>query len=347
MQPVRPDGRTIAPEDVETCLALLKHGSKSFHAASRLLPQRLRAPVQALYAFCRLSDDAVDESPLGEEVLARMHRRLDSIYSASVLTSPVDRAFAATVRRHCIPQTLPEALFEGFAWDEEGRRYRTLSDVRAYAVRVAGTVGVMMALIMGVRQPDALARACDLGVAMQLTNIARDIGEDARAGRLYLPLDWFAEAGIDAESWLTSPVHDVRIAAMARRLLEEADRLYHRSEWGIAALPTDCRPAIFAARYIYASIGTAIAANAFDSMGQRAHVGRKRKMLLLARAWIVAKIATTGEPLPALPEAQYLVDTIGVAEPAEAETGGLAWLLDLFERLERLDREGAGGQATA
>ena len=96
-----------------------------------------------------------------------------------------------------MPRILPDALLEGLAWDAMGRRYATLSDLRAYSARVASAVGAMMCVLMRVRDRDALARACDLGVAMQLTNIARDVGEDAREGRLYLPTDWLAGAGVD------------------------------------------------------------------------------------------------------------------------------------------------------
>ena len=98
-----------------------------------------------------------------------------------------------------IPRALPEALLEGFAWDAAGRRYETLDEVEHYAARVAGCVGAMMTLVMGRRDPAILARACDLGVAMQLTNICRDVGEDARAGRLYLPLAWLRDNGIDPD----------------------------------------------------------------------------------------------------------------------------------------------------
>ncbi len=101
-----------------------------------------------------------------------------------------------------MPRALPEALLEGLAWDAQARRYATLSDLYDYSARVAAAVGAMMCVLMGVRDADALARACDLGVAMQLTNIARDVGEDARERRLYLPLDWLAEAGIDPDAFL-------------------------------------------------------------------------------------------------------------------------------------------------
>ena len=114
---------------------------------------------------------------------------------------------------------IPEALIEGLEWDAEGRRFETLSDLYSYCARVAGTVGVMMTLVMGQRKPDIVARACDLGCAMQLTNICRDVGEDARAGRLYLPLSFMREAGLDPDEWLKNPVFNDQIAGIVRRLL--------------------------------------------------------------------------------------------------------------------------------
>ncbi len=119
---------------------------------------------------------------------------------AARATQPWTRAFAAVVSCHEIPRALPDALVEGLAWDVAGRSYDTLAELEAYAARVAGAVGVMMALVMGTRDAGALARAADLGVAMQLTNIARDVGEDASMGRIYLPRQWLREAGIEPES---------------------------------------------------------------------------------------------------------------------------------------------------
>ncbi len=158
----------------------------------------VRRPAFALYAFCRLSDDAIDLEGGEAEALARLSKRLDARLCRVAPTtippiapSPISCA-TITFRASC-----PTRCSRASGWDCEGRRYATLEDLHAYAARVAGTVGVMMTLLMGVRDPHALARACDLGVAMQLTNIARDVGEDARAGRLYLPLEWLEEAGLD------------------------------------------------------------------------------------------------------------------------------------------------------
>ena len=147
----------------------------------------MRWSAHAMYAFCREADDAIDEADDPELAIAGMYERLNLIYAGTPSDSAADRAFADIVGRFAIPRCVPDALLEGFCWDTIGQEYETLSDVVSYAVRVASTVGVMMTLVMGRRERNVLARASDLGIAMQLTNIARDVGEDARNGRLYLP----------------------------------------------------------------------------------------------------------------------------------------------------------------
>ena len=239
--------------DLEACRALIVQGSRSFHAASRLLPDRVAEPGLALYAFCRTADDAVDECG-PDQISAAVEgvtRRLDRIYAGLPGDDPVERAFARVVECHGLPRTLPDALVEGFVWDAEGRGYDTVEDVRAYAARVAGSVGAMMTVLMGVRTGPVIARACDLGVAMQLTNIARDIGTDAAAGRLYLPQRWMREVGIDPQAWLARPVHSAALAAVTERLLAEADRLYRRAHAGIGQLPVSCRAGVRAAQLLY------------------------------------------------------------------------------------------------
>jgi phytoene synthase len=230
----------------------MRGGSKSFFAASRLLPVRLRPPAIALYAFCRLADDAIDEGDDPVLAMADLKSRLAAIYAGRPGAEDADRALTIVVHRYGIPSGLLEALLDGFLWDSQGRRYETLSDVEAYGARVAGTVGAMMSIIMGASTDTAIARASELGVAMQLTNIARDIGADAKMGRLYIPRAWFREIGMDADAWLANPVFDSRIAGFTQRLLLRADALYRRGEFGLAELPWDCRPAIQAARLVYA-----------------------------------------------------------------------------------------------
>ena len=265
-------------DDLELCRETIRTGSYSFHAASRLLPQRVRDPALVLYAFCRVSDDAVDLGHDKARAVLRLRDRLDQVYAGRPKDQPIDRAFADVVDRFEMPRALPEALLEGLAWDGVGRRYNTLSDIRAYSARVAAAVGAMMCVLMGAREKDALARACDLGVAMQLTNISRDVGEDALAGRLYLPLDWFAELGLDPDAWLQEPTANEPIRIMVARLLAEADRLYHRSEAGISRLPLSVRTGIYAARYIYAAIGRDVAKHRFDSVSRRAFTTSAQKV---------------------------------------------------------------------
>lgn len=304
------------PDDIASCQTILARGSKSFAAASHLLPARIRGDVAAVYAFCRVADDVVDRAGTGpgtlraEDAVASLSARLDAMYARRPAPDPVDRALAAVIARYGLPRNVWDALLEGFVWDVSGRKYETLSDVRAYGVRVASTVGVLMTLLMGDARRPVLARACDLGVAMQLTNIARDVGEDAREGRLYLPRAWFRELGLGAEEWLARPRDRGEIREMTRRLLVEAEHLYARADAGIADLPRDARVAIRAARLIYAEIGEAVAAAGYDSVSRRAFTSPQRKLWLLASAtpavWWTGKAPLAAE----LPEAKSLLDGV-------------------------------------
>jgi len=333
--------RGLDGPDMEACRAAIRVGSRSFHAASKLMPARDRDPALALYAFCRFADDAVDLNAEKPAAVLSLADRLDRAYAGRPVNHHADRAFAAMVEAVGMPRALPEALLEGFAWDATGRRYADLSGLRAYAARVAAAVGAMMTVIIGVRDADALARACDLGVAMQLTNIARDVGEDAREGRLYLPTDWMVAAGIDPEDFLADPRPFPELADILRRLLTEADRLYLRSEAGIRALPPRARPAIFAARLIYAEIGATLRSNGWDSVTRRATTGRGAKLRLAA---VAAARATSVSLMPQsavlhappLPETAFLVAAAARPSrlPQRADT-----LTAIFADLRRRDAE--------
>ena len=336
-------------DDLEHCREAIRHGSLSFHAASLLLPARVRDPALALYAFCRLADDAVDLHEEKPAAVLRLRDRLDLIYRGTPRNAPADRAFAAVIETHDMPRALPEALLEGLAWDAMGRRYRTLSELFDYSARVAAAVGAMMCVLMGVREANALARACDLGVAMQLTNIARDVGEDARARRIYLPLDWLEAEGLHPEAVFADPLPDDRIRAMVRRVLLQADRLYFRAEAGIPSLPLDARPGIYAARHVYAGIGGAIARNGFDTVSYRARTYRAQKAGWLGLSLTRAAVSTV-MPGSAVLYAQPLAETRFLVEAAARhapETQGRAdRLLGLFADLEARDRAMRGLEHT-
>lgn len=330
----------IAPADLAACRAAIRTGSLSFHAASRLLPARVRDPALALYAFCRLADDAVDEGDDKADAVLRLRDRLDRVYGARPMNAAADRAFAAVVEQFQMPRCLPDALLEGMAWDAVGRRYDDLSGVLAYSARVAAAVGAMMCVLMRVRDADALARACDLGLAMQLTNIARDVGEDARAGRLYLPLDWLKAAGVDVEAWLAAPVPTPALRGVVARLLAEASRLYTRSEAGVSALPFGCRPGIYAARHIYDGIGGAVARAGHDSVTTRARTTSAQKLgwLALATVRTAGSVVLPGSAvLHAKPVAEvaFLVDA---AARKSTTTSRSDALLGVLAQLEARDR---------
>ncbi len=299
-------------EDLARCREILRDGSKSFYAASLLLPARVRDPASAVYAFCRVADDAVDEAAPGAAHAAvdRLRARLDRVYADRPDDHPIDRALAGVVSRHALPRTAPEALLEGFAWDAEGRRYEDLSGVLSYSARVASAVGVIMTWLMGPRSEGVLARACDLGAAMQLTNICRDVGADARIGRIYLPLSWMRDAGIDPDAWLRAPTFTPSLASVVERLLREADGLYARADLGVAMLPRDCRPSIRAAGLVYSDIGRVIRRRGHDSVNARAVVSGARKVALLARASLAVftshRAPGEGDP-PPLDEVRFLL----------------------------------------
>ena len=363
LRPVRQALSAQAVADIAECRAALREGSYTFFAASLLLPKAVREPASALYAFCRLADDAVDNAADSacekHAAVARLRSRLDGAYGVQSHQHPhqlkvpaADRALAAVVAHFDIPRTLLDALLEGFEWDANGRRYDTLEELHTYAARVAGTVGAMMAMLMGVRSSEGLARACDLGVAMQLSNIARDVGEDARLGRLYLPQQWLHEAGVDPQAWLAKPVFNPGVAVVVQRLLDAAQGLYSQVGAGMAHLPLACRPGINAARFLYAEIGHEVARRGLDSVSQRAVVPRARKVWLLAGAMLNLIPQPCAHAAPCLPANQFLVDAACVTPqrniPVAYETpwwqinqrmaSRAVWVIELFERLERQEQ---------
>ncbi|RGP36984.1 15-cis-phytoene synthase [Pseudotabrizicola alkalilacus] len=331
----------IAPDDMAACRAAIRTGSLSFHAASRVLPARVRDPALALYAFCRVADDEVDEGADKAGAVLRLRDRLELVYQGRPRDGYADRAFAAVVEDFEMPRALPEALLEGLAWDAIGRRYDTLSGVLDYSARVAGAVGAMMCVLMRVRDADALARACDLGLAMQLTNISRDVGEDARAGRVFLPLDWLRAEGVAVERFLATPAACDGVRRVTARLLGEAERLYLRAEAGVAALPLACRPGIFAARHIYAGIGGQVARAGFDSVSLRARTGKGQKLGWLMLAGLRAA-ASPLLPRPAVLHARPAAEVAFLVEAAARQGAARGRSEALFEVLAQLEARSRG-----
>lgn len=336
--------------DLAACRGAMRGGSKTFFAASLMLPAAVRGPATALYAFCRAADDMIDGASEPVRALDSVRARLRRIYEGGPFDDPADRCFARVVEHFAIPRALPEALIEGFEWDSERRRYPDMSALYAYGARVAGTVGAMMAIVMGARGPEAYARACELGVAMQLTNIARDVGEDARLGRVYLPLDRMRAAGLDPDMFLADPRFDQRVGGVVREVLDAAELLYERGSLGIAALPVGCRSAIRAAGHLYAEIGREVARRGFDSVSGRAVVTGSRKAMVLSRSVLSPLRGGGCAGLMPLPEIAWLAETAAASRRVLGYQPPPWWQLHaraermilLFERLAEREQYGGG-----
>jgi phytoene synthase len=201
--------------------------------------------------------------------------------SGTRLADPEFEAIRRVVHKHQIPVRHLEELLDGFAMDVDERRYATLNDTLEYCYGVAGVVGVMMSMIMGARDAAVLDRAADLGLAFQLTNIARDVIDDARVGRVYVPDEILVRHGIgvvDANDLSQRPA----LHAAAVDLLEVAERYYDSSKVGIAVLPLRSAWAIAAARRVYRDIGAELRKRGPAAWEKRVSTGKLRKIYLLA-----------------------------------------------------------------
>jgi phytoene synthase len=262
---------------------ILRRRARSFAWAARLLPRRIRWDATALYAWCRRCDDAVDDAPDALSALRavdRLRAELDAVYRGPVLSDPVNpilAGFQELVRRTGLPRRPADELLAGMAMDVGPVRYRSVDDLLVYCHRVAGTVGLMMAHVMGVRDALALRRADDLGIAMQLTNICRDVIEDEARDRVYLPEELLGAAA-------SPSAVPARAARAVEALLRRADAFYRSGDRGLSALPTRCALGIRAARLIYAEIGAVLARRRFAVIGGRAIVSPARKLWLVLRA---------------------------------------------------------------
>ena len=280
---------------VATAQEAIARGSRSFAAASRLFDRTNRERAWLLYAWCRACDDIADGQDHGHGMtgvsdgparLAEITTKTEAALAGLVLGDPAFdalRLFAAEVQ---LPPALPRDLIAGFALDAEDWRPQSEDDLYRYCYHVAGVVGCMMALAMGVRPNDeaTLDRACDLGLAFQLANIARDVGEDARAGRCYLPQDWLDEAGIPADD-LLAPEYRDRLGALGVRLAERAAAYEASARFGTPALPFRSAWAVLAAADIYGAIARGVAALGPRAWDKRVATSGPAKIAMMGRAW--------------------------------------------------------------
>jgi len=281
---------------LEQCRSMITNGSKSFSLAAKLFEPENRHAAFFLYGWCRYCDDQVDDAAKQGDA-AEMERRLrnlqESTRAAFGATPQRDAVFVALqyiARRYEIPSHYALELIEGMAMDVRATRYRTLDELLLYCYRVAGTVGLMMSHVMGLRDQVALKYAADLGIAMQLTNIARDITQDAALGRIYLPIGWLEEAGVDAAE-VATPSKREQVARLTERLLREAAKYYRSGDAGLWHLSFRSACAVSAAREVYSEIGALLLKKGAHAWDERTYVTGARKICVVLRG--IAKLVSS------------------------------------------------------
>lgn len=265
------------------CEALTAVHSRSFHLTSGLLPAAKRRAARALYAFCRVTDDIVDRQEGDVETLLDAWRE-EALAPAPPAEHLVAAAWADTRTRYDVPLRYAEQLIDGVARDLAQTRYDTFEELATYCYGVASTVGLMSMHIIGFAGPDAVPYAIKLGVALQLTNILRDVGEDWRAGRVYLPQEELAAFGLSEDDLAAGRVDD-RWRDFMRFQIARNRRLYEEAWPGIALLRRDGRFAIAAAADVYRAILADIEAHGYDVFNRRAYVSKWGKLRRLPRLW--------------------------------------------------------------
>ena len=272
----------------------IARGSKSFRTASRLFDPVTRERAWLLYGWCRACDDIADGQDHGgamsvtDDPLARLAdiraRTRRALAGEAGLDDPAFAGLAVVAAECAIPARYMDDLIEGFALDAQGWRPRTQDDLLRYCYHVAGAVGCMMAIVMGVDPDDGdtLDRACDLGLAFQLANIARDVAEDARAHRCYLPAEWLAQAGVDP-GYILSPDTREGLRGLLVMLAGLAARFEQSARLGTPALPFRSAWAVLAAAGIYGGIARKVAADPAHALADRVYTSRTEKL-----GWLIA-----------------------------------------------------------
>jgi phytoene synthase len=280
--------------------ATIAAGSKSFAAASRLFDPATRERAQLLYAWCRACDDIIDGQALGhgmspvQDAAAKlsMMRALTARALAGEETGdPAFDALAVVATETGLPARYAHDLIDGFALDAREWQPRSEADLYRYCYHVAGTVGCMMAVVMGVDPADeaVLDRACDLGIAFQLANIARDVSDDDIAGRCYLPVEWLVEMDIPPGEHMKPPFRS-QLAMLTQRLADQAARYEASARTGAAALSYRSAWAVLAAAGIYGDIAREVAARGRHAWDYRVSTTRGEKLQwILAAAWQAAR----------------------------------------------------------
>lgn len=266
-------------EGFKQAKAITKKTAKSFYFASRFLPKEKRNAAYAVYAICRLSDDSVDNcSFAAEEQLKIIKDKIQSCYSNETLTEPILTVFHHTVNKYKIPKQYFDELTAAMSMDLEKNRYAGFSELYTYCWRAAGVVGLIMLKIFTAKNPKAQKSAADLGVAMQLTNILRDIKEDFGRGRIYLPQDEMNRFNITEENISQAKI-DANFISFMKQQISRARQYYDNSAEGIKMINNiSCRLTVCLMKNIYAGILGEIENNNYNIFKKRIYVPARKKI---------------------------------------------------------------------
>jgi 15-cis-phytoene synthase len=267
------------------CEAITSNHSKSFYMASGLLPEEKRSAVRALYAFCRTVDDIVDESTAADRVRQLSVWREVVRTGAARENDPVSVAWVDTLKRYHIPAHYALQLIDGVERDIHQNRYAEFEDLATYCYGVASTVGLMSMYIVGFKSNDALPYAIKLGVALQMTNILRDVGEDARNGRIYLPQDELIAFGISESDIFAGRVTE-NWRAFMRFQIDRTHALYGEAWRGIRMLEREGQLAIAAAAEFYSGILEDIEKHDYNVFTRRASLSAWGKARRVPGLWL-------------------------------------------------------------
>lgn len=273
-------------KDISRNREIIAKGSKSFAFASLILDQKTRAYTHQLYAWCRYCDDEIDGQTLGfdqqtpktseqRQRFKYIEEQTQLALTGESLTNPVMRGLQRVCLECEIPAKYPLDLLKGFAMDINDHVYTCYEDTLRYCYYVAGSVGVMMAIIMGIKDQSTLTRAMDLGIAFQLTNISRDVYEDLEQGRVYIPEPWLQDVGISSQADMFDRSQEV--FNTVERLLDDAENYYTSATYGIAKLPFRSAMAIAVARLVYREIGRVVKVRGKQAWDSRVSVSKIRK----------------------------------------------------------------------
>ena len=275
----------------------IQNGSKSFRAASRLFDRETRQKAWLLYCWCRDCDDVCDGQTYGfaggvRGKVAALRGKTDRVIQGDDEQELPFQALRLLLSECHIPIHLLDDHLSGFALDEAGWRPATEEDLALYCYYVAGAVGCMMAIVMGVPEDDqeTLERAADLGIAFQLSNIVRDIREDLEAGRCYLPAEWLREFGATPET-LFDPSNEKALSVIVKRLIDSVEIYETSARRGADKLPFRSRLAVLSALRIYGAIGRRVGRLGSAAWDERVTVGKIQKLAYLVPSFAEAVLA--------------------------------------------------------